>query len=184
MKTTIAHMLADNRNNFSHFLFWTYTLSFYYFTETKCSNKYGGLEPLWTYFKIPNTLFPTLKSGSMPCILCLMLCAFWCTFNTARKHNSDQWEICCICSMAKHPISNLTPVWESSWLMYFKVSTLCEQNIYVLHHLNILWSYNLIHSTPHNNIPYLFNLMTSTHQHFLIIQFDFFTTPTFWNHQL
>ena len=47
-------------HSFSHFLFWSYALAFHYFTEWKCSNKYIGVEPLRTYFKIPNTLFTTL----------------------------------------------------------------------------------------------------------------------------
>ena len=34
--------------------------SIHYFTEWKFSNKYIGVEPLRTYFKIPNTLFTTL----------------------------------------------------------------------------------------------------------------------------
>ena len=153
MKTTVAQKFADSRNNFSPFLFWTYTLLYWNKVFKQVQRFWTALNPFSKYQALCSQHWKVVDL----CILCLMLCALWCTFNTAKKHNSDQWEKCCMCCMAKHPISNLTPVWESSWLMYFKVSTLCEQNIHVLHHLNILWSYNLIHST---------------HQHSVFIQFD------------
>ena len=143
-----------------------------YFTETKCSNKYGGVEPPWTYFKIPNTLFPRMKSGSMPRILCLMLCAFWCTFNTAKK--TKLWPKRNMLDLLYGKAPNIKP---STRMRIFLIDVL--QNIHVLHHLNILWSYNLIHSTHQHSVfddlhhTNIFNLIPSSHQCSEIIKFWF-----------
>ena len=49
-KLLLLICLLTAGTTFNHFLFW-HSLQ-HCFTETKCSTKYGGVEPLGTYFKI------------------------------------------------------------------------------------------------------------------------------------
>ena len=129
VKCITFHITADIRNNF---LFWSLCFSILLLYWQKC------VQTSTEYFKMPNTLFTTLKM-----VQCHVFFYVWCFVllvhfqHWNKKYNSDQREMCC---MAKHPISNCSNVVKNFRQMHTNL-------IDVLHSFNLLWKKCFMFST-------------------------------------
>ena len=116
----LPHNCWHQKQLFSHFLFWSYALLLYW--KNIYSYKYGGVESLQRCFKIPNTLFTTLKM-----VRCQVFYV-WCfvLFGALSTLVKSVWQ--------STQYQTLQVLWKTSdkcvqiWLMYSTVSTFCEQN--------------------------------------------------------
>ena len=125
----LPHNCWHQKQLFSHFLFWSYALLLYW--KNIYSYKYGGVESLQRCFKIPNTLFTTLKMVRCQVfyVWCFVLFGALSTLEksvTLTKEKYVVWQ--------STQYQTLQMLWKTSdkciqiWSMYSTVSTFCEQN--------------------------------------------------------